>query len=101
VSPMAVTVSRSKNNVTNPVIVNVMGELPDGRQKVAWQVTNPLNSIAAVATVTRGKGEIRIYPKSSTDTSEDGGTISVDSSPSGATDSLRNGPISITVTIEP
>jgi hypothetical protein len=101
VSPRAVTVSRSKNNVTKPVIVDIVGELPDGRQKIAWQVTNPLNSIAAVATVTRGKGEIRIYPKSSTDTSEDGGTLSVDSSPSGAADSLRNGPISITVTIEP
>jgi hypothetical protein len=96
-----VTVSRSKNNVRNPVRVNVLAELEDHAQQVAWQVTNPLSSIAAIASVTRGNGEIEIYPTSSTDTGETGGTISVDSSPSGAADSLRNGPINIKVTIEP
>lgn len=101
VSTRAVTVSRSKNNVTHPVTVDITAQLPDGSHKVAWQVTNPLKSIATVASVARGNGKIEIYPKSSTDTGETGGTISVDSSPSGGADSLRNGPINIKVTIEP
>jgi hypothetical protein len=101
VSTRAVVVSRSKNNVTNPVIVDVTAQLPNSSHKVAWQVTNPLETIDAVASVARGSGKIEIYPKNPTDTSENGGTISVDSSPSGGADSLRNGPMNIKVTIEP
>jgi hypothetical protein len=101
-SPVMVIVSRSKNSATNPVIVNITAQLSDGAQKLAWQITdNPFESIAAVATVNRGSGQIKIYPKSSTNTSEDSGDIAVDSVPSAAADSLRDGPVLITVTIVP
>jgi hypothetical protein len=99
-STKAVTVSRSTNSISKPVFVDIVAQLPSGDQKVAWQVTNPLSSIAAVASVSNGSGKIAIYPTSAT-SGETAGTISVDSSPSGATDSLRNGPIKIDVTIVP
>jgi hypothetical protein len=99
-STKAVTVSRSTNSISKPVFVDIVAQLPSGDQKVAWQVTNPLSSIAAVASVGNGSGKIAIYPTSAT-SGETAGTISVDSSPSGATDSLRNGPIKINVTIVP
>jgi hypothetical protein len=101
-STNTVTVSRSRNSATNPVIVNITAQLPDGAQKLAWQIAdNPLESIAAVATVNRGSGQIKIYPKSAANTSEDSGDIAVDSVPSSAADSLRDGPVLITVTIVP
>ena len=99
-STKEVKVSRSTNSITKPVIVDIVAQLPSGDQKVAWRVTNPLSSIAAVASVSKGSGKIAIYPTSAT-SGETVGTISVDSSPSGATDSLRNGPIKIDVTIVP
>jgi hypothetical protein len=99
-STKAVTVSRSTNSISKPVVVDIAAQLPSGDQKVAWQVTNPLSSIAAVASVSNGSGKIAIYPTSAT-SGETAGTISVDSTPSGATDSLRNGPIKIDVTIVP
>jgi hypothetical protein len=99
-STKAVTVSRSTNSISKPVFVDIVAQLPGGDQKVAWQVTNPLSSIAAVASVSNGSGKIAIYPTSAA-SGETAGTISVDSSPSGATDSLRNGPIKIDVTIVP
>jgi hypothetical protein len=101
-SPKSITVSRSKNSIDKPVIVKVEMQLPSGAQKIAWRVTTTLNnSIAVVPSVTRGEGQIDIYPTSTTDTGETSGIISVDSDPAGAADSLRNGPIQIKVKIVP
>ena len=98
-STQSVTVSRSNNSVSNPVRVKIIAQLPSATQKIAWQPTTKLTSIAAEASVTRGNGEIEIYPTTTTNSGENSGTISVDSDPPGATNSLRNGPIQIKVKI--
>jgi hypothetical protein len=98
-STEAVTISRSKNSVNNPVKVNIVAQLPTRAQKISWQVTTTLNSIAAVASVARGDGYIDIYPKGTSEAGEKNGDIFVDSSPGAAANSLRDGPIRIKVTI--
>jgi hypothetical protein len=77
----------------------IFAELPDGTQKVAWEATSTLGSLDAIASVSRGNGQI-MYLSKELDRNGDGiRQIKVNSVPIAATDSLRNGPINITVTV--
>jgi hypothetical protein len=102
-SPLHVKVSRSMNTAQKPVEIKITAQsASNGAQKVPWRVTeNTLNSVIASASVDRGSGVIKLYPKSAEATNEKSGQISVDSVPGAATDSLRNGPIQITVELVP
>lgn len=93
-----ITVSRSRNSATNPVIIAVTAQNADAGQKVTW--LPKLQSTYLETNVTSGitgSGSLRIYPTATAVNSST--TITLDSTPSYATDSLRNGPIEITVTI--
>jgi hypothetical protein len=100
-SPISLEVSKSKNSAGNPAIVNVLAQLPDGGQQVTWLATLPpfLGSNLGASGI-KGSGQLKVYATNSAVAGESG-FILLDSSPSAATDSLRNGPLQIPVHVVP
>jgi hypothetical protein len=100
-TPMTIEVSKSKNSATNPVIVNVVAESPNGSEKVTWKAELPsfLGTNLGASGIT-GSGQLKIYATSAAGAG-DSGFILLDSSPAAATDSLRNGPLQISVSVVP
>jgi hypothetical protein len=100
-TPVTIEVSKSKNSAGNPAIVNVVAQSPNGGQKVTWLATLPsfLGSNLGASGIT-GSGQLKVYATSSAAAGESG-FILLDSSPSAATDSLRNGPLQIQVNVVP
>jgi hypothetical protein len=100
-TPTTIEVSKSKNSATKPVIVDVVAQSPNGSQKVTWQAELPsfLGTNLGAAGIT-GSGQFKIYATSAA-VAGDSGFILLDSSPAAATDSLRNGPLQIPVSVVP
>jgi hypothetical protein len=100
-TPMTIQVSKSKNSAATPAIVNILAQLPNGGQKVTWLAELPsfLGSNVGASGIT-GSGQLKVYATSSAAAGESG-FILLDSSPSAATDSLRNGPLQIQVSVVP
>jgi hypothetical protein len=98
---MTIQVSKSKNSAATPAIVNILAQLPNGGQKVTWLAELPsfLGSNVGASGIT-GSGQLKVYATSSAVAGESG-FILLDSSPSAATDSVRNGPLQIQVSVVP
>lgn len=93
-------ISLSKTNITNPVYVDVVAQLPNGAEKVTWLATTKMLVATDVGPDRTGSARIKIYPAPGAAVNNSG-YIFVDSVASRATDSLRRGAIRIPVMITP
>jgi hypothetical protein len=99
-SPLTnVTVSKSQNSATNPVIINVVAQLADGGAKLAWLPQLQGTSLETDAPQQHtGSGTFAIYPTPNAVVGSST-TVVLNTVPAAAADSVRGGPIKIPVTI--